>query len=54
MAKKTIYKFNYKAAIIGLGYVGMPLFIESIKYFNTKGFDIDHTKISNFKKKIKN
>lgn len=53
MAKKTIYKFNYKAAIIGLGYVGMPLFIESIKYFNTKGFDIDHTKISNFKKKNK-
>jgi UDP-N-acetyl-D-glucosamine/UDP-N-acetyl-D-galactosamine dehydrogenase len=54
MAKKTIYKFNYKPAIIGLGYVGLPLLLESVKYFNTKGFDIDHIKISNLKKKNKN
>ena len=54
MAKKTIYKFNYKPAIIGLGYVGFPLLLESVKYFNTKGFDIDHIKISNLIKKNKN
>ncbi len=41
-----------KIAIIGLGYVGLPLALEFGKYFNTKGFDIDPNRIKNLNKKI--
>ena len=42
---------NKKIAIIGLGYVGLPLAVEFGKKFNTFGFDIDKNRIkelSNF------
>ncbi len=41
-------------AVIGLGYVGLPLFEELRKYFNTFGFDKDQKKINFLKKKNKN
>jgi len=41
-----------KIAIIGLGYVGLPLAIEFSKKFEVIGFDIDKLKISDLKKNI--
>ena len=43
---------NNKIAIIGQGYVGLPLAIEFGKKFNTIGFDIDKNRISELKKSI--
>lgn len=44
---------SYKIAIIGLGYVGLPLAIEfSKKGFQVTGFDIDSNRISDLKKGI--
>lgn len=37
-----------KIAIVGLGYVGMPLAIEFSKYVDVIGFDIDENKIENY------
>ena len=34
-----------KIAIIGLGYVGLPLAIEFSKYFKVLGFDINSKRI---------
>lgn len=45
MNKKTI-------AIIGLGYVGMPLAIEMAKHFPTIGFDINAKKVDAYKNGI--
>jgi UDP-N-acetyl-D-galactosamine dehydrogenase len=39
-------KKNYKIAIVGLGYVGLPLAIEFGKKFNTIGFDINKNRIN--------
>lgn len=36
---------EYKVGIIGLGYVGLPLAVESGKLFETVGFDIDTNRI---------
>jgi len=36
---------NVKIAIIGLGYVGLPLAVEFGKFFDTVGFDINKTRI---------
>ena len=36
---------NTKIAIIGLGYVGLPLAIEFGKFFKTTGFDISKSRI---------
>lgn len=36
---------NTKIAIIGLGYVGLPLAVEFGKRYKTVGFDIDHNRI---------
>ena len=36
---------NTKIAIIGLGYVGLPLAVEFGKYFKTIGFDISASRI---------
>lgn len=36
---------KYKIAIIGLGYVGLPLAIEFGKYYKVVGFDIDSSRI---------
>ena len=38
--------------IIGLGYVGLPLFLEFSKKFRVKGFDLSKKKINLLKKKI--
>jgi UDP-N-acetyl-D-galactosamine dehydrogenase len=34
-----------KLAIIGLGYVGLPLAVEFGKYYETLGFDINQARI---------
>jgi len=34
-----------KIAVIGLGYVGLPLAVEFGKYFDTRGFDINESRI---------
>ena len=39
-------------AIFGLGYVGLPLALEFGKKFNTIGFDINKTRVSELKLKI--
>ena len=42
---------KYKIAVIGLGYVGLPLAKSFSKYFNTIGYDVDHNLIDNLKSK---
>lgn len=37
---------NYKIAVIGLGYVGLPLAVEFAKKYLTVGFDINESRIS--------
>ena len=39
-------------AIVGLGYVGLPLAMEFSKIYNTIGFDVADSKISSYKKFI--
>lgn len=41
---------NHTIAVIGLGYVGLPLAVEFGKHFNTFGFDIHQTRIDELKK----
>ena len=41
-----------RIGIIGLGYVGLPLFLEFSKKFRVKGFDLSKKKINLLKKKI--
>lgn len=36
---------KYKPAVIGLGYVGLPLAVESGKHFPTKGYDISKERV---------
>ena len=38
-------------AVVGLGYVGLPLFIALNKHFNTIGFDINKKRVNNLKQK---
>ncbi len=54
MFSKKLYKkeFAVKLAIIGLGYVGLPLAVEFGKQFETVGFDINSTRIEELKKGI--
>ncbi len=40
---------NKKIAVIGLGYVGLPLAVEFGKIFEVIGFDIDSVRISELK-----
>ena len=37
-------------AVVGLGYVGLPIALEFGKYYNTIGYDVSKKKISNYKK----
>jgi len=37
---------NYRVGIIGLGYVGLPLAVESGKHYPTLGFDINRSRIN--------
>lgn len=43
---------DYKVGIIGLGYVGLPLAVESGKHFFTVGLDIDEVRISELRQGI--
>ena len=43
---------NRKVAVIGMGYVGMPLAVAFAKHFDVIGFDIDQNKIENYKNNI--
>jgi UDP-N-acetyl-D-galactosamine dehydrogenase len=45
-------KKEYKIAIIGLGYVGLPLAIAFSKFYNVVGFDIDNERIKNLQNNI--
>ena len=52
LMKKIILKYiklvdekKVKIGIIGLGYVGLPLFLEFSKKFNVKGFDLSKEKV---------
>lgn len=40
-----------KIAVVGLGYVGIPLLINLGRYFKVTGFDVDKEKIENIKNK---
>jgi UDP-N-acetyl-D-galactosamine dehydrogenase len=40
---------NYKIAIIGLGYVGLPLAVEFGKFYSVIGFDIDEKRVKELK-----
>jgi len=42
---------NKKIAVIGLGYVGLPLAVEFAKKYKTVGFDIDHNRVKELKEK---
>ncbi|MGD8162228.1 nucleotide sugar dehydrogenase [Pantoea sp. FN0307] len=46
----NIFSENIKIAIIGLGYVGLPLAVEFGKKFTTVGFDINKNRIEELKK----
>src|SRR5665213_2018406 len=39
-------------AVVGLGYVGLPLAVEFGKRYRTIGFDLSHEKIANYRKFI--
>lgn len=43
---------NYKIAILGMGYVGLPLAVEFGKKFNTIGFDISKKRVFELKKNL--
>jgi UDP-N-acetyl-D-galactosamine dehydrogenase len=40
---------EYNVAIVGLGYVGLPLAVDMAKYFKTIGFDINEKRITTLK-----
>lgn len=43
---------NYKIAVLGLGYVGLPLSVEFAKKYHVDGFDINKKRVSELKKGI--
>ena len=43
---------NKEIAIIGLGYVGLPLAVEFGKKYNTIGFDISKKRIDELNKEL--
>jgi UDP-N-acetyl-D-galactosamine dehydrogenase len=45
-------KKNTKIAIVGLGYVGLPLAVEFGKKYNTVGFDINQTRVSELREGV--
>ena len=50
MKKKKFKIFDFKIAIVGLGYVGLPLAVAFSKKFKVIGFDIDVHRIQELKK----
>ena len=47
---KNFYNFQKKIAVIGLGYVGLPLAVEFGKKFQTIGYDLNKLRILSLKK----
>lgn len=45
LVNEKLYMKNLNIAIIGLGYVGLPLALEFSKYFNTLGFDVSKKRV---------
>ena len=45
-------KNKIKPAVIGLGYVGLPIFIRLNRKFKTIGFDNNKSRVSQLSKKI--
>jgi UDP-N-acetyl-D-galactosamine dehydrogenase len=43
---------DIKIAVIGLGYVGLPLAVEFGKKYNVVGFDVNQKRINELKNKI--
>ena len=43
---------NINIAIVGLGYVGLPLAVEFSKKYNTIGFDVNHSRVSELENNI--
>jgi len=41
---------NLKVAVVGLGYVGLPLAVEFGKRFNTVGFDVKQDRVDELRK----
>ena len=46
---KNFQKIKPTIAVIGLGYVGLPLGIALSKRYNVTGFDIDNSRIKSLK-----
>ena len=42
--------FNERIAIIGLGYVGLPLATEFAKKYKVVGYDVDKSRVEELKK----
>ena len=40
-----------KPCVVGLGYVGLPIFLKLCKSFTTCGYDLNKSRIKNLKKK---
>ena len=51
LSKEIIGK-KQKIAVVGLGYVGMPIAVEFSKYVNVIGFDINKAKVEAYKKGV--
>ena len=43
---------NIKIAVIGLGYVGLPLALEFAKKYDVTGFDIDESRVNELKNAV--
>lgn len=49
---KSLIKGDEKLAIVGLGYVGMPIAVEFAKHINVIGFDINEKRIEEYRNGI--
>ena len=49
---KSLQRKEKKIAVIGLGYVGLPVALEFAKYFKVIGFDISASRIEQMKQRI--
>lgn len=54
MLLEKIQKKEVKIAIIGLGYVGLPLAVEFGKTFDTKGFDVKPDRLDSLRRGVDN
>lgn len=49
---QALIKKNKQVAVIGLGYVGLPLALEFAKYFKVIGFDINENRVKLMQQKV--